>query len=1506
MNVRILHWKRAVLPVLFTLLLSVAGVTNALAQSFTVGDLNYSMNDDGASVTVTGHVDGQNATGELVIPESVELYGTSYPVTVIGSYAFNNCSGLTGSLVIPNSVIYIGEYAFHYCTGFNGSLTLGDAVQIIGYAAFHYCSGFTGSLILGNAVQSIEGDAFSYCSGFTGSLTLGDAVQSIGSYAFANCGGFTGLLTIPESVTQIRYGAFRSCNFTSLNYNAVNCYLYGSDWGGYHWLEYCSSMTTLNIGENVQVIPSCFLYNRTSFTGELVIPNSVTTIGNSAFNGCTGFTGSLNIGNSVTSIGENAFNGCNGFTGSLTIPNAVTTIGNSAFLNCTGFSGTLTLGQSLTEIGNSAFFGACEGFTAFNVWAEVPPTLGTNVFLSVNTGIPVYVSCGTLEAYQNASGWSNFTNLQETNPCMWEISATTNPAIGGTVSGTGTYEQGQTCTLTATALSDFEFSRWTENGVEVSTDAVYSFTVESHRNLVAHFTNPNYIDFVDPIVEARCIELWDSDGDGFLSYDEAAAVTSLNYAFQNWDNITSFDELQYFTGLTYIDNWEMAGCGNLTSIILPENLTSINYAAFEYSYALQSIVIPENVNYIGGWAFSYCYALTSIIMQAATPPNISDDCPFCYTDMSNIVVTVPCGATSSYHNAYIWSDFGNYQEPDDCIYEITVTLNHDEAGTVSGTGAYQNGATCTLTATANQGCSFLNWSENGQVVSTEASYSFVVTGNRALVANFSLPTYTITATANPTEGGSVITDQDYSFEDGTLQGWTAIDADGDGRNWYVRNDSYGDSFDLYGHSGSYLVASFSYYGGPINPDNYLISPEVSNANSIHYYVAGQPDYRDHYGVYVSTTGNNLSDFFLVFEETIPASKDGMEGDNLMKAKERNRNVSPTPWFERTIELPQGTKYVAFRHFNSYDMYFVLLDDISISSDEGGYVYEQGQTCTMTAIPNYGYAFANWTENGNIISTDAELSFTVTSDRDLVANFVQTPFTINATPNFDDRGTVSGSGEYVINQTCTLTATPNEGHNFAYWMENGGVVSTEASYSFTVAGPRDLVAVFTAHVDDIIVFADPDTKYVCVNNWDTDGDGELTYDEAAAVTDLWGFYDNYDINSFDELQYFTGLSYISDWAFEYCYYLSSIIIPNTVTSIGSYAFQHCGSLSSIVMPNSVTSIGYAAFYECYSLTNIVLPENLSSIGNEAFHYCSGLRGELTLPESLVWVGEYAFASCDEITTVNYNATNCSVMGNTQHPVFYDCLSLEHINIGENVESIPNYAFKRCNDIIEINVAAVVPPTVGVSTFATISHSIPVYVPCGTSAAYQSASVWNEFTNIQEDCSQIQTQTVTLSQGWNWFSTYIEADDLLQQLEASLGENGLYIESSELLSTEYLDGEWIGDLDEVGISNEQMYLIQTSSDCTIQLQGLKANPVNHAITINPEWNWVGYPCSEEMTIAEALAGFAPEDGDRIENMEDYAEYLDGEWLGLETLKPGQGFLYYSNSTTTKTFTFPVGAK
>ena len=247
------------------LLFIFAGLTTT-AQTFTVGNLNYSVNEDGTSVTVTGHVDGTSATGALVIPESVALYGVTYPVTVIGSDAFEFCHGLTGALVIPNSVITIGQ------------------------DAFQYCDGFTGSLVIPNSVVNINGFAFYHCSGLTGSLIIGNSVKSIANYAFAYT-NLIGALIIPENVTNISYGAFKYCNgFTSLEYYATNCSISMSSNADTHWLYSDSNITTVTLGNNVKTIPTHFLDGCTSITGELVFPEYVTSIGEYAFNGCTGLT----------------------------------------------------------------------------------------------------------------------------------------------------------------------------------------------------------------------------------------------------------------------------------------------------------------------------------------------------------------------------------------------------------------------------------------------------------------------------------------------------------------------------------------------------------------------------------------------------------------------------------------------------------------------------------------------------------------------------------------------------------------------------------------------------------------------------------------------------------------------------------------------------------------------------------------------------------------------------------------------------------------------------------------------------------------------------------------------------------------------------------------------------------------------------------------------------------------------------------------------------------------
>lgn len=133
---------------------------------------------------------------------------------------------------------------------------------------------------------------------------------------------------------------------------------------------------------------------------------------------------------------------------------------------------------------------------------------------------------------------------------------------------------------------------------------------------------------------------------------------------------------------------------------------------------------------------------------------------------------------------------------------------------------------------------------------------------------------------------------------------------------------------------------------------------------------------------------------------------------------------------------------------------------------GGGTYDQGQSCTVTTTANSGYTFTNWTENGNVVSTDASYTFTVSSNRTLVANYTTSSgpqtFTITTMTYPVNSGLTSGDGTYDQGQSCTVTATAISGYTFICWMENGDVVSTEASYTFTVNSNRTLVANFTAN------------------------------------------------------------------------------------------------------------------------------------------------------------------------------------------------------------------------------------------------------------------------------------------------------------------------------------------------------------------------------------------------------------------------------------------------------------
>ena len=201
--------------------------------------------------------------------------------------------------------------------------------------------------------------------------------------------------------------------------------------------------------------------------------------------------------------------------------------------------------------------------------------------------------------------------------------------------------------------------------------------------------------------------------------------------------------------------------------------------------------------------------------------------------------------------------------------------------------------------------------------------------------------------------------------------------------------------------------------------------------------------------------------------------------------------------------------------------------------------------------------------------------------------------------------------------------------------------------------------------------------------------------------------------------------IGDWAFTECSSLTSITIPNGVTSIGDYAFQGCSSLTSITIPNSVTSIGDWAFEDCFSLTSITIPNSVTSIGNSAFSGCESLTS-ITIPNSVTSIEDHTFYNCSSLTSITI-PNNVTSIGNS---AFSDCYSLTSITIPNSVTSIGEYAFHYCTSLTSITIPNSV-TSIGNSAFSRCSSLTSITIPNGVTSIGDYAF---------SDCSSLTSITI----------------------------------------------------------------------------------------------------------------------------------------------------------------------
>ncbi len=407
-----------------------------------------------------------NILSEEIKTVAVSFKGTSY-------YDYSN--EYTGGVVIPQSVTYNG-------TAYD--------ITSIEDDAFRNC-GIT-SVTISEGITSIGKWAFAYCTRLT-NIVFPSSVTSIGYSAFFSCGGLTSV-TIPEGVTSIEYYAFSSCSgLTSITVALGNT--------KYDSRDNCNAIietatNTLIAGCKNTVIPNSITsFGEAAFNGcsgltSITIPNSVTSIGAAAFASCTGLT-SIVIPRSVTSIGERAFSSCRGLT-SIEIPNSITSIERRVFSECSSLTD-VVIPSSVTSIGYSAFDG-CSSLTSLT--SHIPAnklfTPESYAFSYINKETcTLYVPFEAKKTYVATNGWKDFVNIIEMDP-ITEVTITINQY------GSATY-----CFEYALDFSNVEgLKAYAATGYKSNSQVVTLTRVQTAEAGVGLFLKGEPGEYVVPVIES--------------------------------------------------------------------------------------------------------------------------------------------------------------------------------------------------------------------------------------------------------------------------------------------------------------------------------------------------------------------------------------------------------------------------------------------------------------------------------------------------------------------------------------------------------------------------------------------------------------------------------------------------------------------------------------------------------------------------------------------------------------------------------------------------------------------------------------------------------------------------------------------------------------------------------------------------------------------------------------------------------------------------------------------
>ena len=1057
----------------------------------------------------------------------------------------------------------------------------------------------------------------------------------IDNYAFQDCPLKDVIL--PLSVETVSNGAFQRCpivkyaakkTFSALGYY-TNCAIYAEG----------------DIVENGLIYSadrSEFLYASTALEGEISFPDGLTSIGNSAFEGCSGLT-SISFPDGLTSIGGYAFRGCSALS-SISLPDGLTSIGESTFSGCNGLS-SVSLPEGLTSIGESAFEG-CSGLSSISL-PDGLTSIGSSAFSGCSglssISIPGSVNSIGNSAFDDCNGLKTL-RIEDGSD---ELNLGYNKYVGK-------YD-----------------SNW---GLSVAEGLFYDCPLESlYLGRDLKYDASEYAGF-SPFYSKTTLKT--------LNFGDA--VTSIgDYAFYGCSELSS---ISFHDGLTSIGDYAFYECSGLSSISFSDGLTSIGEWAFYDCSGFTSVAIPASVTKIGGGAFFNCIGITNLVLEDGEAKLNLGDHPFEYCPFETVHLgrniaggVTPFRSKSTLKTLTIGAsvtsidDYAFYY----CRELTSVILPPSVTSVGSHTFYYCSG----LVKSAYPN-TIRNPFDNGTSVSYNPDGAIVEDGWVYGPNKESIYFAPLDLAGEYVAPESISSIGAYAFSD--CSGLTTVILPPSVTS--IGKDAFDDCSGLIKSACPKNVWNWNLSGiwaaydpeGVIFEDGWIYGP---NKEIIYY-----------------------APLDLAGEYVVPESVSSIENGAFARCKDLTTIVIPSSVSSIRDDAFKGCSGLTMADFSSID-HLCSIEFGNAWSNPIYYtkkLYINGEEVKEVNIPDGltsigSYAFYNC---GDLTSITIPESVTLIGgyafygcNLESVKVMTSNPSTIGLS-GFDDE--TYNSAILDIPENSLLTYLPTDWSKFKKIYTNG----FNASRTYEDGVFKYRLIENPANREAILIAGDYSelTEGTVPQRFTDESDpANLTRYEVIAIgPDAFKNCTNLKSLSFNSR---STINSIGSSAFEGCSSLTSISLPNTVKTIEQNAFRNCSSLTEISLPLALTSLGNYAFSDS-GLSEINFNDALETIGANVFRNCSSLT-EISLPLALTSLGDYAFSNSglkeinfnDALETIGayaFNGTNLTEVNlndkitSLAKYTFADCKNLKSVSLNDGLVKIGQYVFNGCSNLASISI------------------------------------------------------------------------------------------------------------------------------------------------------------------------------------------------------------------------------